>query len=117
MRRMIGSPGDRRIEGGWSSMACAAQVILLCFGQLRAQGVEQPLTFDAASVKRASPNLPDGRTVVGMLPPTGGPRHVRPRSNSLPDHQPRSAHPERLPSEAGGEDRWSILARGGLLSG
>lgn len=32
-----------------------------------------PLVFDAVSVKPASPNLPDGHIVVGMLPPAGGP--------------------------------------------
>ncbi len=34
---------------------------------------QQPLTFDAASLKPANPNMPGGRVVVGMLPPTGGP--------------------------------------------
>jgi uncharacterized protein (TIGR03435 family) len=34
---------------------------------------EKLLAFGAVSIKPASPNLPDGRIVVGMLPPTGGP--------------------------------------------
>lgn len=73
MRRILGYPGDLIIEGRWPPIAYFAQVFLLCCCQLRAQTVEHPLMFDAASVKQANPNLPDGRTVVGMLPPTGGP--------------------------------------------
>jgi len=44
-----------------------AGLVLLCALALHAQ------QFDAASVKRVEPNMPDGRIVVGMLPPTGGP--------------------------------------------
>src|SRR3569832_72459 len=57
----------------WASVGCAAQVFMLCCCQLQGQPAEHPLVFDAASVKRANPNRPDGRVVVGMLPPTGGP--------------------------------------------
>jgi uncharacterized protein (TIGR03435 family) len=46
--------------------------VLFAFG-LRAQTAESPLKFDVASVKPTSGVLPDGRVVVGMLPPTGGP--------------------------------------------
>lgn len=65
--------GDLKMKSRSASIACAAQLILLCYCQLGAQTVEHPLIFDAASVKQANPSLPDGRTVVGMLPPTGGP--------------------------------------------
>lgn len=37
------------------------------------QTVEKPVSFDVASVKSANPNMPDGRIVVGMVEPTGGP--------------------------------------------
>jgi len=33
----------------------------------------RPLAFEAASIKPADPNMPDGRIVVGMRPPIGGP--------------------------------------------
>jgi uncharacterized protein (TIGR03435 family) len=47
-------------------------VILACV-LASGQAIDKPFTFDAASVKPASPNLPGGRIVVGMLAPTGGP--------------------------------------------
>jgi len=54
-------------------MSCAALISVTCFCPLHAQIGDPSVTFDAASVKPANPNMPDGRTVVGMLPPTGGP--------------------------------------------
>jgi uncharacterized protein (TIGR03435 family) len=40
---------------------------------LLAQTAGVPLKFEVASVRQTSGILPDGRIVVGMLPPTGGP--------------------------------------------
>src|ERR1700681_1519458 len=37
------------------------------------QTVDKSLTFDAASVKPASPPVPDGRGRIMMMGPTGGP--------------------------------------------
>jgi uncharacterized protein (TIGR03435 family) len=47
-------------------------LVLFAFG-LSGQTAEQPLKFEVASVKPTSAVLSDGRIVVGMLPPTGGP--------------------------------------------
>jgi beta-lactamase regulating signal transducer with metallopeptidase domain len=38
-----------------------------------APSASEQLAFDAASIKPANPNLPDGHIVVGMQQPTGGP--------------------------------------------
>ena len=48
-------------------------LLVLCAFGLPAQTAESPLNFEVASVRRTSGVLPDGRIVVGMLPPTGGP--------------------------------------------
>ncbi len=50
----------------WAALALLAS---LAHGQT----ADQPLAFDAVSVKPANPNMPDGRMVVGMRPPLGGP--------------------------------------------
>ena len=60
-------------DNGRMNMSCAALISVTCFCPLHAQIGDPSVTFDAASVKPANPNMPDGRTVVGMLPPTGGP--------------------------------------------
>lgn len=56
-------------------LATTARVtlILLTCSLARGQAQDTRLSFDAASVKRADPILSDGRIVVGMAEPTGGP--------------------------------------------
>jgi len=48
-------------------------LILLTSGLACGQAGDTRLSFDVASIKPANPNLPDGRIVVGMVEPTGGP--------------------------------------------
>lgn len=48
-------------------------LILLAYGAAGGQTGGTRIGFDVASVKPAEPFLPDGRVVVGMVEPTGGP--------------------------------------------
>jgi uncharacterized protein (TIGR03435 family) len=55
-----------------ATIASAALMLLTCslaYGQTG----DTRLSFDAASVKPADPILSDGRIVIGMAEPTGGP--------------------------------------------
>jgi uncharacterized protein (TIGR03435 family) len=55
-----------------AAMASAALMLLTC-SLVHGQIVDTRLSFDAASVKTADPVLSDGRIVVGMAEPNGGP--------------------------------------------
>lgn len=70
IRRMRYFPCVEILSG---RMSASLALFLLCAVGLLAQTAEGPLNFEVASVKATSGVLPDGRIVVGMLPPTGGP--------------------------------------------
>jgi len=63
------------MSGGGTMLATMASAVLMLLTCSLAYGQtgDTRLSFDAASVKPADPILPDGRIVVGMAEPTGGP--------------------------------------------
>lgn len=54
-----------------TSIITAAAVLTCCFAQ--AQPADKTLTFDAASIKPAAPPTPNGRGMIMMRGPSGGP--------------------------------------------